>query len=68
MRVCDTDSEAAEQTRRLQRHERERNAEKEAENRCERRAEEAAKRYQKLFGCDLVCKYDGVVGSGSATN
>ena len=30
-------------------------------------AEEAAKRYQKLFGCDLVCKYDGVVGGGGLT-
>ena len=30
-------------------------------------AEEAAKRYQKLSGCDLVCKYDGVVGGGSPT-
>ena len=30
-------------------------------------AEEAAKRYQTLFGCDLVCKYDGVVGGGGPT-
>ena len=30
-------------------------------------AEEAAKRYKKLFGCDLVCKYDGVVGGGGPT-
>ena len=31
-------------------------------------ADKAAKHYQKLFGCDLVCKYDGVVEGGSPTN
>ena len=30
-------------------------------------AEEAAKRYQKLFGSGLVCKYDGVLGAGGPT-
>ena len=30
-------------------------------------ADTAAKRYKKLFGFDLVCKYDGVVEGGSPT-
>ena len=30
-------------------------------------ADKAAKHYQKLFGCDLVCKYDGVVEGGKPT-
>ena len=30
-------------------------------------AEEAVKRYQKLFGSGLVCKYDGVLGANGPT-